>query len=191
MENEIEIWKPIVLPVDLNGRFEISSEGRFRRTGYFLKGSKLWKPEIIRKLFTKTKYIKVMVRHNKENINLSIHRLVCWAFHPNPENKPQVNHLDGDKHNNRANNVEWATQSENIQHAQSIGIMKYAKLKSPPKKRGRAFGTPGIFKKIIDTNTGEFYTSDQLAALLGTKRKYIHRILSEERKPNTTQYKYV
>ena len=53
-----------------------------------------------------------------------IHRLAAETFIPNPEDKREVNHKDGNKLNNRADNLEWATRSENQKHAYKIGLQK-------------------------------------------------------------------
>ena len=52
-----------------------------------------------------------------------VHRVVAQCFIPNPMRLPQVNHIDGNKLNNNASNLEWVTQSENIQHAYDNGLM--------------------------------------------------------------------
>lgn len=70
-------------------------------------------------------YFTVTLYKNNQEVKLYIHRLVALAFIPNPHNKPEVNHIDGDKTNNHASNLEWVTSSENSYHASNTGLRVY------------------------------------------------------------------
>ena len=110
-----EIWRSIK---DYPG-YEVSNLGRVRSFNFNrvrIKTLITHKP---------TAYITVyLYKHNKIK-NAKVHRWVAQAFIPNPENKPQVNHIDGDKTNNKADNLEWCTPSENQRHANRTGLRDY------------------------------------------------------------------
>lgn len=96
--------------------YSVSTEGRVM--SYRLK-----EPKELAQQTTKCgyKYVRLSISKNKSKYSL-IHRLVAKAFVPNPDNKPQVNHIDGDKSNNKASNLEWVSAKENTRHAYELGL---------------------------------------------------------------------
>jgi len=80
--------------------------------------------KILKTQVDKYGYERVSLSVNNIKTNLKVHRLVAEAFIENPENKPQVNHIDGNKLNNFKNNLEWVNNSENQTHAYFTGLSK-------------------------------------------------------------------
>lgn len=70
-------------------------------------------------------YAMIILHKNKQLTPIKIHRLVALLFVPNPENKPMVNHKDGNKMNSYYKNLEWVTRSENERHAWATGLKTY------------------------------------------------------------------
>ena len=101
----------------------VSSEGRVRsvdRTIIRSNGRDYNHSGKLKKLIKiKSGYLQVGVTDTSKKLHktLYVHRLVAETFIPNTENKPQVNHKDGNKLNNSVHNLEWATQNENMKHA--------------------------------------------------------------------------
>jgi len=184
----MEQWKPIATP-GIN-RYEVSSNGQVKklsRQSIYKRGQPT-KERMIRFGVHKKGYLEFVFISGGKRIKHFVHRLVATAFVENPFDKPHVNHIDGVKTNNRYSNLEWCTPQENNDHAVRIGLAKRGR--KPPENRYVKKGRPKFRKLIIDLNTGVFWTADELAKQLNIKRKYVHRILNEERKPNTTQYRY-
>jgi hypothetical protein len=108
MENlQDEIWKPIA---GYESFYEISSLGKVRR------GNKLLKIQTKANLYKK---VNLCIKNKQKNKH--VHRLVAEAFIPNPENKPQVNHIDHNRGNNYLLNLEWVNEKENMQHMAKHG----------------------------------------------------------------------
>ena len=132
--------------VDINGfegYYQLDNLGNVKslRTGKLLS------------VCSKRAYLSVVlyidgVRHYK-----APHRLVAEHFVPNPENKPEVNHLDGDKQNNYYLNLAWATEIENQQHA--INVLHFNNQQKTGSNENLL---------ILDVNTGVFYYSAKEAA---------------------------
>lgn len=108
----MEQWKPIKGYEEL---YEISSYGNI-----CIKTKK----KLLKLNKNSRGYIVITFTKNKIQKSYSVHRLVAEAFIPNPENKPQVNHINGDKTDNRVENLEWCTGSENMQHCYKNNLQK-------------------------------------------------------------------
>ena len=101
---------------------EVSTDGEVRnpRTGNILRQRK-----------SRKGYMTVAVRPDgkwSKSKCFRVHREVAKAFIPNPNNKPQVNHIDGNKTNNKATNLEWMTHKENQQHAIDNNLVDYGRV---------------------------------------------------------------
>lgn len=113
----MEIWRPI------NGYewlYEVSNLGRVNNLNSYNTG----KEKILRTPIDKKWYPRVRLFNNSKWKTIKVHRLVALAFIPNPENKPQVNHIDWNKLNNNLDNLEWCTNKENQYHAWKMWLCK-------------------------------------------------------------------
>lgn len=118
MENQIEVWKDVK---GYEGLYEVSSLGRVRsierKVKHWRGGLRIKKAKIKQPFKSNCGYVMVGIYKDGTQTNFLVHRLVGKAFIPNPENKEQVNHINGIKTDNRVENLEWNTRSENINHA--------------------------------------------------------------------------
>lgn len=109
-----EIWKDIA---GYEGPYQVSDRRRIRSLNYRGTGkTHLLIPGVA------AGYLQVSLCKSGIVRSFKVPRLVAQAFVPNPDNKPEVNHIDGDKENNERSNLEWCTGSENRSHAHRSGL---------------------------------------------------------------------
>lgn len=157
-----EVWKDIE---GYDGIYKVSNLGKVistnqDNTGKLLTGRRTGKGYLSVALFKKS------VRKNQ-----LVHRLVAQTFIPNPENKPQVNHIDEDKTNNRVDNLEWVSAKENANHGSRNSRIHQNKAVHYNRKQ------------IICITNGEKYNSlTEACESLGVTKTLVSRVLTGERK---------
>jgi hypothetical protein len=142
MKTQKEQWKAIA---ECNGEYHISDYGRVK--SYKRGKERILKPVLLGR--PGNQYLAIGICINGKLKMHKIHRLVALEFISNPENKPQVNHKDGNKLNNHIGNLEWMTNQENQQHAWDSGLKETIRLAAS--------------KPVVDVATGKKYDSLKLA----------------------------
>lgn len=124
-----EIWKDIK---GYEGLYQVSNLGRIRK--------------IVLQSVSKNGYKSFnLIKGNHKQV-MKVHRAVAEAFIPNPNNKPQVNHIDGNKQNNNVSNLEWVTTSENMIHAIKSGLVPNKKIKEKRIRKTLDFQNTTIYQ---------------------------------------------
>ena len=135
----MEIWKTVPL---YENRYEVSNFGRIKS----LKKPHRTYEKILKPVF-QGGYYAIDLGNGINIKRFLLHRIVCSAFNVNLENKPQVNHKDGNKLNNNLDNLEWCTRSENQLHAIETGLRTTKGIKNSQSKL-----TEDIVLKILKDN---------------------------------------
>ena len=113
----METWKNIK---GYEGLYQVSNMGRVkgleRKVRHWRGGERIQKERILKPIADRCGYQVVNLHTGGKQKKFAVHRLVCEAFCENPENKPEVNHINENKTDNRASNLEWCTRIENVNH---------------------------------------------------------------------------
>ena len=168
-----EQWKPIK---GFEGLYEVSDLGRIKSLSRYVRSkanSRMKIPErILKPGKNKYGYAVVILMKNNKRKNKLVHRLVAGAFINNPEKYPMVNHIDGNKQNNKVSNLEWCSASYNIKHAYLTGLNKKPKHVIQLDIKGR------VIKKYFSVRETEKYgyqSSGVSEACNGLKINHMYR----------------
>lgn len=152
-------FKPINNVDEYDNCYCVSPKGTVVSPSFVDRAGKLRKGKVLAQHKRGKGYLYVGLMKNGKQIGVSVHRLVAEAFIPNPENKSEVNHINGIKTDNRVENLEWVTPSENVLHAFRTGLRKPIVAKGEQNNKA----------KLTDSAVIEIRKSDETAEYLSKK----------------------
>lgn len=177
-----EIWKPLVvlkkeILYNYDKFYEASNYGRIKSLGiYHGKTNNFFnKPHILKAKNNCNGYLMYSLANYGKVNYVSAHRIIASTFLIKNVSQIQVNHKDGNKHNNRIDNLEWCTRSENIKHAYNNGL-KISKGVSMPKEKNPNSKYTEREINDIRNKRKQGYTLKKLAIEYNTYESYICRI---------------
>jgi len=178
MTVDLEVWKPIP---STNGEYEASNLGRVRSTyKLFVKSNGtafIRKEKILKCWEVHHEYLRVAFYVNGKRWTTGVHRAVAEAFHENPDNLPEVNHINAISNDNRAINLEWCSRRENVLHSWRMGLcpVKRGELNGMAKlteEKVRAIRREYVPFKVTAKNLSEKYNVPLGSVKNILKRKY-------------------
>lgn len=166
-----EIWKDIP---SYEGYYQVSNIGNFRSLPRIVKykstGTRNYPGKPLLTETAKDNYQRIVLMKDGKKIRYQAHKLVALAFIPNPENKPFINHIDGNKSNNKVENLEWCTASENMVHADKTGLRDMSKHHPSNSKKIKCIETGEIFISYLRAVKWLGKTATSISSLVrGTK----------------------
>lgn len=177
----IDVWKDVI---GYEGLYQVSNLGNVRsldreiapnnRVPYWRKG------KICKQSKSNLGYMTVGFTVNNVKVSKYVHRLVAEAFIDNINDYPQVNHIDGDKTNNRVDNLEWCTNSQNHTHASKNGLNKLHlhRVAYSGEKNGRSLLTKEQVLEIKQKYIPYKYSAKKLAKEYNVSESCITHILN-------------
>ncbi len=174
-----EEWRDVVGHEE---RYMVSSFGRVFIKKYPIRRTRYGKEFVVystpglRKLglskHIEDVYYTICLSTGSNPVSAKVHRLVAFAFIPNPQNLPWINHKDANKLNNHVDNLEWCTPLQNSQHAVGLGLMN-------PKKGSDVYGSKLTERQVLEIRAiGKTKTIKEIAAIYNVHFGSISKVLN-------------
>lgn len=173
-----EEWKNII---GYEGLYQVSNLGNVKKLENYVtqvdvngnEYTRFFKEKILKQNSKESEYKNVHLRKDLKNKTFKTHRLVAIHFIPNPDNKPEVNHINGIKSDNRVKNLEWCTSSENSKHALKTGLTKIQYGSETTNSKLTEIQVLEIRKLYETTNM----TNSEIGKLFGVNQPAISKIV--------------